>query len=69
MLSDFYKISKDDKIWWAREIVDENIIGGAIYFSFDKKKIFNLLSDYPDKLTEEELSIFNKENPEFLKKY
>ena len=50
MISDFYKISKDDKIWWAREIVDENIIGGAIYFSFDKKKIFNLLSDYPDKL-------------------
>lgn len=69
MISDFYKISKDDKIWWAREIVDENIIGGAIYFSFDKKKIFNLLSDYPDKLTDEELSIFNKENPEFLKKY
>lgn len=69
MVCDFYKISENDKIWWARETDDKDMIGGAIYFSFDKKKIYNLLSDYPDKLTDEELSIFNNENPEFLKKY
>lgn len=55
----WFKSEKGDKIWWKR------IIGvrGPMIFSFDKKKEFNLWEDYPHALTEEELAIFNKENP------
>ena len=31
----------------------------------DKKKVFNMFADYPWKLTFEEKSIFDKENPEW----
>ncbi len=36
---------------------------GPMYFSFDKKRIFNFWPDYPDKLTTEQIKLFNKHNP------
>ena len=57
--SDFYKDSEDSKVWWIDKI-------GVIWeflFSFDKKKIYNLFRDYPHNMTEEEVRIFDRENP------
>lgn len=56
---DFYKNEETDKVWW----VDNRGVIGEHLFSFDKKKIYNLFRDYPHELTEEELKIFNEENP------
>lgn len=61
----FYKNNASDNIWW---IDSEN--RGEWLFSFDKKNIFNMFSDYPWKLTPEQKEIFDKENPywkEFFK--
>lgn len=55
----FYKNNPDDKIWWLED--SEQI--GVWLFSFDKKKIFNMFEDYPQKLTSEEKRIFDAENP------
>ncbi|MCR5176859.1 MAG: hypothetical protein K6C05_08410 [Anaerovibrio sp.] len=63
---EFYKENKDDLIYW----VDEPRKIGEHLFSFDKKKVFNLFSDYPWKLTKEQKDIFDRENPywaEFFK--
>ena len=63
---EFYKENKDDLIYW----VDDPRIIGEHFFSFDKKKVFNLFSDYPWKLTKEQKNIFDRENPywaEFFK--
>ncbi len=63
----FYKNDEADKIWWVDNAKDEK---GVFLFSFDKKKVYNLFSDYPWKLTSEEKAIFDKENPswaEFFK--
>ena len=62
----FYKNKPSDKIWW----VDNPEKIGEWLFSFDKKKVFNMFSDYPHKLTPEQKQIFDKENPywkEFFK--
>lgn len=66
LLRDFYKNKRTDQIWW----VDTSDRVGVFPFSFDKKKIYNLFSDYPHNLTAEEKEIFDKENPfwkEFFK--
>lgn len=66
MLSDFYKNNETDSIWW----VDDLDKVGRFLFSFDKKQVFNLFSDFPYKLTKEQVDIFVKENPywaEFFK--
>lgn len=55
----FFKNNPDDKIWW----VDTSDSDGQWLFSFDKKQIFNMFSDYPHKLTAEQKEIFDKENP------
>lgn len=55
----FYKKDADDQIWWY-ENVDSK---GAMEFSFDKKKVYNLFSDYPYALSTEEKEIFDRENP------
>lgn len=55
----FYKNNPDDKIWWLE---DPDKIGVWL-FSFDRKKIFNMFEDYPQKLTSEEKRIFDAENP------
>ena len=57
--SDFYKDSEDSKVWWIYKI---DVIG-EILFSFDKKKIYNIFLDYPHNMTEEEVKIFDSENP------
>lgn len=59
MLSDFYKNNAADTIWW----VDNTESVGEHLFSFDKKQVFNLFQDYPEKLTKEQLKVFNEENP------
>lgn len=59
MSSRFYKQQEDDIIWW----VDTSDREGVFEFSFDKVTIFNLFTDYPWKLTEEQKAIFDKENP------
>lgn len=55
----FYKKKPTDKIYWA---VDLDFTG-TILFSFDRKKVFNYWSDYPDKLTKGQKRQFDKENP------
>jgi hypothetical protein len=57
--SDFYKNNPTDKTWW-KETPDEK---GVWLFSFDRKTVFNLFADYPDKLTPEQKEIFDRENP------
>ena len=55
----FYKENDADQIWW----VDNMDRVGLHLFSFDKKKIYNLFTDYPYAMTEEEIAVFNRENP------
>ena len=52
------KENETDKIWW----LDTDDVGN-LEFSFDKVKVFNLFRDYPYKLTDEQVQIFNEENP------
>lgn len=59
LLSNFFHVNEGDRVWWTHDL--ENV--GRFLFSFDKKKIYNLFGDYPSKLSEEELDIFNAENP------
>jgi len=59
MQYDFYKENDTDRIWWV-DTVDHI---GLYLFSFDRKKIYNLFSDYPHKLSAEEKRIFDEENP------
>lgn len=56
----FYKENPTDTIYWV-DTAGEYI--GLFLFSFDKKTVFNLFSDYPCKLTAEQKAIFDKENP------
>ena len=55
----FYKNKRTDKIWW----IDTSNRVGEWLFSFDKRTVFNLFTDYPYKLTAEQKAIFDKENP------
>ncbi len=57
--AEFYKKNESDKVWW----VDDPEHVGLLRFSFDRRKVYNLYSDYPDKLTQEERRIFDAENP------
>ena len=54
------KNKKTNKIYW---LDNSSSVKGEWIFTFDKKKEFNMFSDYPDKLTAEEKKIFDKENP------
>lgn len=56
---EFYKNKPTDKVYW----VDNVGVIGEFLFSFDKKKIYNLFRDYPQKVTAEEKAIFDKDNP------
>lgn len=54
----FYKNNPNDVISWVD--TDEK---GVWEFTFDRKTIFNMFADYPDKLTPEQKEIFDRENP------
>lgn len=56
---EFYKENETDVIWW----VDNPDVLGVWEFSFDRKTVFNMFADYPDKLTPEQKEIFDRENP------
>lgn len=56
---EWYKDEPGDKIWWL-EVLNEK---GLWLFSFDKEKIYNLFQDYPWKMTDEEVEIFDREQP------
>ncbi len=58
-----YKKNDGDAIWWVlhRDEV------GIWEFSFDKKTIYNMFADYPEKLSVEEQQIFDNENPYWAK--
>jgi len=55
----FHKDHKDDKVYSVTHIGYR----GEVLFSFDKKTILNLWTDYPDKFTDEQKAIFDKEQP------
>lgn len=56
---EFYKESKKSKIWQ----VDERDSIGTLLITFDKYKIYNLWTDYPDKFTPEQIELIRKELP------
>lgn len=61
---EFYKEHSSDKVWWVNEYYEDSYqTKGPLLISFDKKKIFNLFSDYPHALTKEQKELFDKENP------
>lgn len=43
--------------------VDTGANEGKILFTFDGVTIFNFWTDYPDRLTAEQIEIFKRENP------
>lgn len=55
----FYKKAPYDRVWWVDNM--ENF--GIHEFSFDRKTVFNLFADYPQKLTKAQKDIFDAENP------
>ena len=57
----FYKNEPGDAILW----VDDDEAKGEFLFSFDGEKIYNLFADYPQNMTEKEVEIFDRENPEW----
>lgn len=60
---EFYKENQEDTIWEVERYEDGSLIIGELLVSFDKKKIYNLWTDYPMKFSEEELAVFTKEKP------
>lgn len=63
MKYDFYKENDNDRVWWVNTV--DRV--GLYLFTFDRKKIYNLFSDYPHNLSPEEKKIFDKENPYWKK--
>lgn len=59
--SDWYKHDFGDRIYW-RNTEFGDLSNASFDFTFDKKKVFNLYIDYPEKLTPEQRKIFKKEN-------
>lgn len=61
MSDKWYKNKKTDVIWWKDTPEDR----GLWIFSFDRKKEFNMFEDYPFKLSEDQIRVFDSENPEW----
>jgi hypothetical protein len=65
--SKWFKNDEQSRVWWL-DNSDEKT--GVFIFSFDKKKEYNLFSDYPHKLSNKEKKIFKEDEPfwaEFFK--
>lgn len=60
---EFYKRKETDKIFWG--VTLDTV--GKIYFTFDKKNIYEFYRDCPHNLTQEEWNIFKKERPVLAK--
>lgn len=59
---DYWLRKKNSKVYWLANDSEKRRRGDFI-FSFDKKNIYHLYSDYPDKMTKEEVEFFNKYEP------
>ena len=59
MKNKLFKRRHEDTIWW----IDNSPTRGIWLFTFDREHIFNMFHDYPDKLTPEQVRIFDTENP------
>lgn len=55
----FRKDNPSNKVYW----VEDSHYIGEMKISFDKKRIYNLFTDYPNELTRDEKVIFDKEYP------
>ena len=53
---------KGTKTWW----VDTDKVGEFL-FTLDKKNVYNLFRDYPDKLSVEDWVTFSEDNPYWAK--
>lgn len=60
MPSKWFKNDEESRIWWL-DNSDEKT--GVFIFSFDRKKEYNLFSDYPYKLSKKEQKIFKEDEP------
>ena len=58
---DFYKTSESDKIWKATKPGTEE--EGPYLFSFDCETVYNFWTDYPGKLTPEQIELLKNWNP------
>ena len=58
MPNKWYKNKPDDVIWWK-----ETDTKGEFIFSFDRKTEFNLFRDYPHRMTEKQIKLFDREYP------
>ena len=56
---EFYKDNPDSIVWNVRHVGEK----GELLFSFDGENMINLWTDYPDKLTNEQKELFDKEQP------
>ncbi len=59
-IAEFTKDSPENKVFFVEPVAE---LRGPLCITFDKKNIYNLWSDFPDKLTDEEVRIFCNENP------
>lgn len=60
---EFYKRNESDLIYWG---VDLETVG-KMYFTFDKKTIYEFYADCPQNLTPEQWEILKKERPYLAK--
>lgn len=58
----FYKKKPTDTVWRYDDVA-ANGKRGRLLFSFDKKHVFNMWTDYPSKLTKEQKEAFDKDYP------
>ncbi len=59
MMGSFRTHSANNRVWWTG-LADGTSV---IFLSFDKKNLYNIYRDVPQKLTEEQLKIFIEDEP------
>ena len=60
LVAGFYKHKISQRVWNV-DLAEQ--ITGPVLFTFDRKKIYNWWSDYPQKLKPKEIEIFEEDNP------